>query len=96
MSIYHDILRRPLITEKSHNLKEKNKHMFVVISRANKKTVKNAVEDVFKVKVACVNMILVNKKKIKFKGISGMSSAYKKAIVTLQVGQKLELSKWKT
>lgn len=89
-----EIIKKPLITEKSHRLvKEKNEYTLVVDREADKKMIKKAVEELFGVKVLKVKII--NKpekvkrtgKLRKFTKIAG----YKKAIITLKEGDKIPL-----
>ncbi|MEK6656988.1 MAG: 50S ribosomal protein L23 [Nitrospirota bacterium] len=92
MADIHELLQRPLYTEKGLNLKEKeNKIVFRVKKNANKCEIKKAVEKIFKVKVDDVNTINVLGKKKRQGKFSGKTSDWKKAIVTLKKGEKLEL-----
>ncbi len=85
-----EILRTPLITEKGTVLKEQSKYLFEVAPGANKKQVQDAVEHNFKVKVSAVNIITVpGKQKRRGRRIL-TTSPWKKAIVTLAPGQKIE------
>jgi large subunit ribosomal protein L23 len=88
----HDIIRMPLLSEKSDRLKEKdNKLALVVDPRANKTEIKKAVEALFKVTVTDVNIIIV-RGKVKRLGMRvGKRPDWKKAIATLAPGQKVEL-----
>ena len=86
----HDLIRRPVISEKSMSFMGENKYVFIVDKRANKQEIKEAVEKVFKVKVLKVNTIH-NVGKPKRVGVhQGYTSDKKKAIVTLADGQKIE------
>ena len=87
----YEVLRRPLITEKNTILKEQNKYAFEVASTANKHQVKEAVEKAFKVEVAKVNILMVRGKMRRRGRRQVMSRSWKKAIVTLQPGYKIEL-----
>lgn len=88
----YDILIRPLLTEKMTALKEKeNRVSFVVDKRANKIEIKKALEDAFKVKVASVNVINLLGKKKRLGRFTGKRPDWKKAIITLKKGEKLEL-----
>ncbi|GGE20932.1 50S ribosomal protein L23 [Marinithermofilum abyssi] len=78
-----DIIRRPLVTEKSTDLMEEKKYVFEVDKRANKTEIKQAVEQIFGVKVAKVNTINVKGKKKRFGRYQGFTSNRKKAIVQL-------------
>ncbi len=91
MTAYYDIIRRPLVTEKTTLQKEAhNQVSFEVARRANRIEVKKAVEKIFNVRVADVRTIQV-KGKVKQKGrIIGKRSDWKKAIVTLMPGERIE------
>jgi len=87
----HAIIRRPLITEKSTAQKEaNNKLAFEVDRRANKIEIKNAVEKVFKVQVVDVRTINYFGKRKRLGRPAGRRPHWKKAIVTLKPGQKVE------
>ena len=92
-----DIIRRPLITEKNTILMELGQYSFEVATVANKIQIKQAVESTFDVKVKAVNTLNV-KKKVKSRTASrrggkivGHSPGWKKAIVTLQPGFRIDL-----
>lgn len=88
----HQIVRRPLLTEKSTALRESlNKVAFAVHPSANKPAIKSAVERMLKVKVLDVNIINVRGKHKRMGRFAGRTSDWKKAIVTLKPGEKLEL-----
>lgn len=83
-----DIIRKPLITEKSTSLMGELKYAFQVDTRANKIEIKKAVEELFNVEVKDVNTIHVTGK-VKRMGVhSGRRPSWKKAIVTLADGSK--------
>ena len=87
-----DIIIRPLITEKSNVHKELyNKVSFVVRRDANKVQIKKAVENIFKVKVAKVNTIIVRGKMRRYGRYIGKRASYKKAIVTLEKGYSIDI-----
>lgn len=86
-----DIILRPIITEKSMDESALNKYTFRVHSRANKIEIKKAIEDVFKVKVLKINVISARGKLRRMGRYQGKTSDWKKAIVTLKEGQKIEL-----
>ena len=88
----YDIIRKPLVTEKSTAASEHNKVVFQVADEANKGDVKRAVEALFKVKVESVNTLRVKGKTKLFKGRKGSRSDMKKAIVTLAEGQMIDFS----
>ncbi len=86
-----DILKKPVVTEKSTSLLADNKYTFVVDPRANKTEIKQAVEKVFKVKVEKVNTMNVKGKIKRVRRIPGRTPDTKKAIVTLKKGDKIEI-----
>ena len=87
----YDVIRRPVITEKNTLLSEQNKYTFEVAKDANKPQIKAAVEMAFKVKVVSVNVIHVPGKMRRAGRRRGMTPSWKKAIVTLVPGDKIEL-----
>ncbi len=87
----YQTLIRPLVTEKNMQLHEsKNKIFFEVAPDANRIEIKRAVERVFKVKVEKVNILNQNGKRVRFKMQMGKRKDWKKAIVTLKEGQKVD------
>lgn len=95
MTKIHDILRRPVITEKSnYQAGDLNQYVFEVSIDANKQMIKDAVETVFDVDVARVNIINVPPKRSRRwrnRRIKVRRSAYKKAIVTLEPGESIDI-----
>src|ERR1700739_312900 len=87
-----DIVRSPVITEKAPNVSEHNQVVFRVPLTATKREVKAAVEGLFKVKVTAVNTIRVHGKLKRFRGRPGRRSDYKKAVVTLGEGQRVDVT----
>jgi large subunit ribosomal protein L23 len=87
----HEILRRPVITEKSTMLGDRGQYVFEVAPHANKIEIKRAVEVVFKVDVEAVNISHVHGKMRRMGKSTGMTASWKKAFVTLRPGQKIEL-----
>ncbi|WP_132769312.1 50S ribosomal protein L23 [Tepidibacillus fermentans] len=83
-----DIIKRPVITERSTELMEGNKYVFEVEMKANKTEIKQAIEDIFGVKVEKVNTIKMPAKPKRYGRYSGYTSAWKKAIVTLTKDSK--------
>lgn len=89
------ILKRPLVTEKFNKIGEKlNKYAFVVEKKATKPEIQTAVEKLYGVNVESINtMVYAGKSKTRFtkKGIfAGRKPSYKKAVVTLKDGQKID------
>jgi large subunit ribosomal protein L23 len=86
------IVRKPRITEKSTALSEKNNaYTFEVASDANKIEIRHAVEELFKVKVAKVHTVNVKGKPKRVRQNWGRTADWKKAIVTLREGSKIDL-----
>ncbi|MTI94230.1 MAG: 50S ribosomal protein L23 [Firmicutes bacterium] len=83
-----DIIIRPLVTEKTNDMMADNKYTFVIKKDANKIEVKQAVESLFKVKVAAVNIANVKGKFKRFGVHRGYRPSWKKAIVTLTADSK--------
>lgn len=83
-----DIIRKPLISEKSTMMMEELKYAFQVDPKANKVEIKKAVEEIFKVKVKDVNTIRVSGKMKRTGAFIGRRPNWKKAIVTLEEGSK--------
>lgn len=87
----YEVLRRPLITEKNTGLQAQGKYVFEVADRTNKYQIKQAVEKAFKVKVTSVNIIVVpgETRRVGRRRVS--REPWKKAIVTLKAGDKIQL-----
>jgi len=86
----YEVLRRPLITEKSTTLQTQNKYAFEIAEKANKPMVKQAVEKAFRVRVTGVNVVTVPGKTRRVGRRQVLTRSWKKAIVTLQAGDKIE------
>ncbi len=86
-----NVLVRPVITEKNTLLGEHGKYTFEVQRKANKTMIREAVERAFKVKVIEVNVSNMPGKMCRVGRSRGLTSPWKKAVVTLQEGQKIEL-----
>jgi len=88
----YQIIKRPLITERSTQLRERsNSYVFEVDRDANKVTIKKAIEELFSVKVAAVRTANVHGKWKRVGRFTGRRSDWKKAIVTLVEGQTIPL-----
>lgn len=85
-----DVLKRPVISEKSVGLVEENKYSFWVDTAANKIEIKAAVEKMFKVKVVDVRTMNVEGKMKRVGKYTGKKADRKKAIVTLKAGDRIE------
>jgi large subunit ribosomal protein L23 len=89
MNLY-EVLRRPLVTEKSTRLSESSKYVFEVDKKASKDQVRLAVEKCFKVSVVSVNMVKVPGETKRMGRRAVEHPAWKKAIVTLKQGDKIQ------
>ena len=87
----YQVLRRPLITEKNTVLQAQGKYAFEVAGEANKHQIKQAVEKAFKVEVTAVNVMTVPGKGRRVGRRQVLTQSWKKAIVTLKPGDKIEL-----
>jgi large subunit ribosomal protein L23 len=88
---YQQVILKPIITEKATALAEQGKYVFKVTSFVTKAVVKQAIEKIYKVKVTRVNFILVRSRLRRRGRIQGKSTQWKKAVVTLKKGDKIEL-----
>jgi len=84
-------LIKPMISEKASLLASQGKYVFVVSPRANKVEVEKAVQKVFNVRVKDVNIINTSGKSVRFGRTYGRTKDWKKAIVTLEPGEKIEI-----
>ena len=89
---HYDIILSPVITEKATNASEQDKVIFKVAMTATKPQIKEAVEKLFDVKVKSVNTLHRRGKWKLFKGRAGRLSDTKRAIVTLEEGQKIDVT----
>jgi large subunit ribosomal protein L23 len=89
---HYDIIRSPVITEKTTILSEHNKVVFKVAEDATKDEIAAAIEALFNVHVVKVNTLVTKGKTKRFRGIPGRRSDVKKAIVTLQEGQSIDVT----
>lgn len=87
----YKILKVPHISEKATILSESNKYVFKVYQRANKIEIRKTIEDLYGVSVKNVNIINIHRKRRVLRGREGFKTGYKKAIVTLEKGQKIEI-----
>ena len=85
-----NVIIAPVITEKSESLKANNVYVFKVNKKANKTQIKNEIEKQFGVKVLNVNTVNVIQKKRRVGRYTGTTSPYKKAMVKLKEGSKIE------
>ena len=88
----YEIIKKPITTEKSTNLQQFNQYSFIVSKNSNSFQIKNAIEAIFKVKVAKVNTSIIRGKGKTFKGQYGFRKDTKRAIVTLNEGNTIDPS----
>ena len=88
----YKIIRKPIVTEKATKLSEFNKVVFEVSPKSNKNEIKGAVEKLFSVKVKAVNIINIKGKLKRFKGVLGKRNDIKKAVITLEEGNTIDIS----
>ena len=88
----YDIIKKPLTTEKSTNLQQFNQYTFIVAKNSNSSEIKQAIEQLFKVKVVKINTSISRGKMKSFKGDYGFRKDSKKAIVTLKEGNTIDSS----
>ena len=88
---YNDIIIRPVLSEKSTDLSEESKYVFQVATYANKHIIKKAVKEIFNVNPIKINVINVRGKKRRVRYQYGYTPSWKKAIVTIAKGEKIEL-----
>ena len=92
MSNYRDIIKGPIMTEKSSDLAKQNVITFSVDPKANKTQIKQAIEKIFNVKVESVNTVNVRPRKRRVGKYTGYTNKVKKAIVKLKDGSSIELN----
>lgn len=84
------LIKRPVITEKTTKMMEENKYCFVVDPKANKTQIRQAIEEIFKVKVKSVNTMNSLGKMKRMGRYEGRRASWKRAIVTLEKGSRIE------
>lgn len=92
MNNYRDIIKAPIITEKTASLNENGVYTFSVDPKSNKTQIKQAIEKIFDVKVESVNTINVKPRKKRVGRYTGLTNRKKKAIVKLKEGSSIELN----
>ncbi|WP_299649543.1 50S ribosomal protein L23 [uncultured Jannaschia sp.] len=88
----YDVIRKPIITEKATMASEANAVVFEVAIDANKPQIKSAVEELFGVKVRAVNTAITKGKSKRFRGRMGRRKDVKKAYVTLEEGNTIDVT----
>ena len=87
-----NLIKKPVITEKSTANAQFNKYIFEIRNDANKINIKKTIEDIYKVKVQKLNSLNVKSKPKVFKGQRGTRSELKRIIVTLKEGNTIDMS----
>ena len=88
----YSLIRQPHITEKASNLASLNQYVFKVLKESNKNSVKKAIEALYKVKVEKVRIVNLPAKKRQIGRYEGSKPGYKKAIITLEKGQSIDVT----
>ena len=89
---HYDVIRKPIVTEKTTMASENGAVVFEVAIDSNKPTIKEAVESLFDVKVRAVNTTITKGKSKRFRGMLGKRKDVKKAYVTLEEGNTIDVS----
>jgi len=87
----HDVIIRPIVSEKSYDLMAQNRYTFEVHRDARKEQIAQAIEEIFGVRVEKVNTMNVSGKPRRLRYNKGLSRSWKKAIVTLKAGDTIDL-----
>lgn len=87
------LVQKPLVTEKATDLNAAGKYVFMVKPSATKPEVKKAVQSLYRVGVKEVHIVTIHGKPKRFRGLRKVTSGYKKAIVTLKPGEKIDLGR---
>ncbi|KRW96377.1 50S ribosomal protein L23 [Paracoccus sp. MKU1] len=89
---HYDVIVKPIITEKATLVSDANAYVFQVAKDSTKPAIKQAVEALFNVKVKAVNTTITKGKTKRFRGRPGVRSDVKKAYVTLEAGNSIDVS----
>lgn len=88
----NQIIIRPIVTEKSTFLGQENKYVFEVSVMSNKVEIKKAFEKIYKLQPVKINIIRVKGKHVRYGKTTGQTKKWKKAIITLKEGEKIDLN----
>ena len=91
-AVHYDVIRKPVITEKATLASENGAVVFEVARESNKPQIKEAVEALFGVKVKAINTVITKGKTKRFRGIKGTRKDVKKAYVTLEEGNSIDVT----
>ena len=86
------VVKKPIVTERATDLNTIGKYVFMVENRATKNEVKKAIKAMYKVDVIAVNTVVKPAKARRFRNQRTMRPGYKKAVVTLRQGQKIDIT----
>ncbi|MDO9557408.1 MAG: 50S ribosomal protein L23 [Coriobacteriia bacterium] len=86
----HNVILRPIVSEKSYALMEQNRYTFEVERRATKPAIAQAIQEIFGVTVTRVNTMTVNGKPRRLRYNKGLTRTWKKAVVTIKAGDKID------
>lgn len=86
----YEIIKRPIVTEKSSLQRAHNKYVFIVNKNANKDEIRKAVQQAFNVTVTGVNVVNIKGKKRSYGRLKGKTKDFKKAVITVKEGQVIE------
>ena len=89
---FYQMIKKPIVTEKAVSFSQANKYIFGVSSRANKTEVRKAIEKLYEVKVKDVRMLNTTGKSRQVGRFEGWKPGFKKAIITLKDGYKIEIT----
>jgi len=92
MKTHYDIVQTLVRTEKGSSLEPQRQYLFKVAPKSNKIEIKDAVEDIYNVKVESVNTMVVPAKRKRVRQEMGHTTPWKKAIVTLKEGHKIDIT----
>lgn len=87
----YEVIKNPIVTERSEELAKQNKYIFSVSVVSNKVEIRRSIESIYNVKVVKINTLWIRRKKKRNRYGYGKTALRKKAIVTLQDGYKIEL-----
>ncbi|RJP44589.1 50S ribosomal protein L23 [Candidatus Parcubacteria bacterium] len=87
------VIRSPWVTEKSTALSETGKYVFMVKPSATKNEIKKAIQEIYRVHPTSVNIVRRQGKQKRFRNVLGRKPEYKKAIITLREGERIDLGR---
>jgi large subunit ribosomal protein L23 len=88
---YNDVIVKPVLSEKSTEFAEKGKYVFRVAKKANKPLIRKAIKELFNVTAEKINIVNVRGRKKRVRYQYGFTPSWKKAVITLKAGEKIQL-----